>query len=100
MKQAEFLSEVANELKNQGHKVTKGLVKAVLDAAENTVDEVILKGDKVTALGVVFNSKEQAGRTGKIMKGERAGQTWVTPKKIVPTVKLKPSKKEVLSKEI
>lgn len=100
MKQAEFLSVVTNGLKEQEHKVTKELVKAVLDVAETTVDEVITKGDKVTVLGVVFNSKEQAGRTGTIMKGERTGQTWVTPKKIVPTVKMKPSKKEALSREI
>lgn len=100
MKQADFLSAVTNELKEQGHKVTKELVKAVLEVAETKVDEVIVNGDKVITLGVVFGSKEQASRTGTIMKGERTGQTWVTPKKIVPTVKLKPSKKEALSREI
>ena len=45
-----------------------------------------------------FETKLQKGRTGTINLGSRAGETYSTPDKIVPSVKFVKSKKDSLTK--
>lgn len=99
MKTQEMIQVVTRDMKEKGHKVTKETTRAFVDSLEKTVDEVVLSGDNVTVLGVKHSSKEQKGREGIIGFGAKQGETYKTEDKIVPTVKLTPSKKTQLTRE-
>lgn len=99
MKTQEVRQAVTKDMKEKGFKVTQETTKAFMDSLEKVVDGVIESGDNVVVMGVKFGSKEQKGREGVITLGARQGETYRTEDKIVPTVKLTPSKKAQLTRE-
>lgn len=98
MNTLEMVQAVTKNLKGQGHKVNQEIVKATILEVENVVDGAVLAGDDVTVLGVKHSSKDVDGKEGVITIGSRAGETYKTEDRIVPTVKLMPSKKTQLTR--
>lgn len=99
MKTVEMVQAVTREMKEQGHKVTQETTKAFIGALEKVVDGVIASDDNVTVMGYKFGSKVQKGREGIITLGSRQGEVYKTEDKIVPSVKVTPSKKAQLTRE-
>lgn len=98
MKTQEMIQAVTKNMKEKGHKVTQETTRAFVESLENVVDGAIEAGDNVTVLGAKFGSKEQKGREGIITIGARQGESYKTEDRIVPTVKLTPSKKAQLTR--
>lgn len=84
------VSEVSTEEVNQKQ------VAAVLAALESVVRDVVTAGDEVTVPGICkVKSKVVKERTGKIMMGDRKGETYVTPEHKEGSVKIVSSLKKV-----
>lgn len=84
------IAEVSTEEVNQKQ------VNAVLTALESVVKDVVLEDDEVTIPGVCkVKSKVVPERTGKIMIGDRKGETYVTPEHKEGSVKIVKSLKKV-----
>ena len=98
MKKQEFIQNVVAIAKEEGIKLTQDTASKVLDIVEEAIDGVIVAQDHVTIMGMKFDTKLQKGRTGTINLGNRAGETYSTPDKIVPNVKFIKSKKDALTK--
>ena len=99
MKKLEFIQNVVTIGKENDLKLTQDIANRMLDVVEAAIDDVILSGEHVTVMGMKFDSKVQKGRTGTINIGNRKGETYSTPDRIVPSVKFLGSKKESLSRE-
>ena len=99
MKKLEFIQNVVAIGKENDLKLTQDIANRMLDVVEAAIDDVILSGEHVTVMGMKFDSKVQKGRTGTINIGNRKGETYSTPDRIVPSVKFLGSKKESLSRE-
>ena len=99
MKKLEFIQNVVAIGKENDLKLTQDIANRMLDVVEAAIDDVILSGEHVTVMGMKFESKVQKGRTGTINIGNRKGETYSTPDRIVPSVKFLGSKKESLSRE-
>lgn len=99
MKKLEFIQNVVTIGKENDLKLTQDIANRMLDVVEAAIDDVILSGEHVTVMGMKFESKVQKGRTGTINIGNRKGETYSTPDRIVPSVKFLGSKKESLSRE-
>ena len=98
MKKQEFIQNVVAIAKEEGIKLTQDTANKVLDIVEEAIDGVIVAQDHVTIMGMKFDTKLQKGRTGTINLGSRAGETYSTPDKVVPSVKFIKSKKDFLTK--
>ena len=84
------ITEVSTEEVNQKQ------VNAVLAALESVVKDVVLADDDVIIPGVCkVKSKVVPERTGKIMMGDRKGETYVTPEHKEGSVKIVKSLKKV-----
>lgn len=84
------ITEVSTEEVNQKQ------VGAVLAAIESVVRDAVLTDDEVTIPGVCkVKSKVVSERTGKIMMGDRKGETYVTPEHKEGSVKIVKSLKKV-----
>lgn len=82
--------EVSTEEVNQKQ------VSAVLVALETVVRDIVITGDEVTVPGICkVKSKVVPERTGKIMMGDRKGETYVTPEHKEGSVKIVKSLKKV-----
>lgn len=82
--------EVSTEEVNQKQ------VNVVLAALESVVKDVVLADDEVTIPGVCkVKSKVVPERTGKIMMGDRKGETYVTPEHKEGSIKIVKSLKKV-----
>lgn len=82
--------EVSTEEVNQRQ------VTAMLVAIESVVKNAVLADDEVTIPGVCkVKSKVVPERTGKIMMGDRKGETYVTPEHKEGSVKIVKSLKKV-----
>lgn len=93
MNKVEFvkrITEVSTEEVNQKQ------VGAVLAAIESIVKDTILADDEVTIPGICkVKSKVVPERTGKILLGDRKGETYVTPEHKEGSVKIVKSLKKV-----
>ena len=98
MKKQEFIQNVVTIAKENEIKLTKDTANKLLDIIEEAIDGVIIAQEHVTIMGMKFETKLQKGRTGTINLGSRAGETYSTPDKIVPSVKFVKSKKDSLTK--
>ena len=98
MKKHEFIQNVVVIAKENDIKLTKETASKLLDIIEEAIDGVMVAQEKVTIMGMKFETKLQKGRTGTINLGSRAGETYSTPDKIVPNVKFIKSKKDSLTK--
>lgn len=77
-------------------KVNQKQVDAVLAALESVVRDVVLAEDEVTIPGICkVKSKIVPERTGKILLGNRKGETYVVPKHKEGSVKIVSSLKKV-----
>ena len=84
------VAEVSTEEVNQKQ------VAAVFAALETVVREAVVAGDEVTIPGICkVKSKVVKERTGKIMMGDRKGETYVTPEHKEGSVKIVSSLKKV-----
>ena len=84
------ITEVSTEEVNQKQ------VNAVLAALESVVKDVVLADDDVTIPGgCKVKSKVVPERTGKIMMGDRKGETYTTPAHKEGSVKIVKSLKKV-----
>ena len=84
------IAEVSTEEVNQKQ------VNAVLTALESVVKDVVLADDEVTIPGICkVKSKLVKERTGKIMMGDRKGETYVTPEHKEGSVKIVTSLKKI-----
>ena len=84
------ITEVSAEEVNQKQ------VSAVLTALESVVRETVVSGDEVTVPGICkVKSKVVKERTGKIMMGDRKGETYTTPAHKEGSVKIVKSLKKV-----
>lgn len=76
--------------------VNQKQVNAILVALESVVKDVVLADDEVTIPGVCkVKSKVVSERTGKIMMGDRKGETYVTPEHKKGSIKIVKSLKKV-----
>lgn len=83
------ITEVSTE------EVTQKQASAVLAALESVVRDVIVAGDEVTIPGICkVKPKLVPERTGKIMMGDRKGETYVTPEHKEGSVKIVKSLKK------
>lgn len=83
------LTEVSTEEVNQKQ------VSAILVALESVVRDAVVTGDEVTVPGICkVKSKLVPERTGKIMMGDRKGETYVTPEHKEGSVKIVKSLKK------
>ena len=98
MKKHEFVQNVVVIAKENDIKLTKETASKLLDIREEAIDGVMVAQEKVTVMGMKFETKLQKGRTGTINLGSRAGETYSTPDKVVPSVKFIKSKKDFLTK--
>lgn len=81
--------EVSSEEVNQKQ------VAAVLAALESVVKEAVVAGDEVTVPGICkVKAKLVKERTGKIMMGDRKGETYVAPEHKEGSVKIVSSLKK------
>lgn len=89
-----FIKNIAGKLEGCSQKD----VSAVLDAFEEVIVET-LKADATESVPVgklgKFKVKDVPERTGKIMLGERAGETYVTPSHKEITFKMSKSAKQL-----
>lgn len=84
------ITEVSDE------EVKQKQVSAVLTALESVVRETVVSGDEVTVPGICkVKSKVVPERTGKIMMGDRKGETYTTPAHKEGSVKIVKSLKKV-----
>ena len=84
------IAEVSTEEVNQKQ------LSAVLAALESVVRDTIVVGDEVTIPGICkVKSKVVKERTGKIMMGDRKGETYVTPEHKEGSIKIVTSLKKV-----
>ena len=71
-------------------------VADILNAIENVVKDTVISGDEVTIPGICkIKSKDVPERTGKVMLGDKAGETWVKPAHKEATVKIVSSLKKI-----
>lgn len=93
MNKVEFvkrITEVSTEEINQKQ------VSAVLTAIESVVKDAVLADEEVTIPGVCkVKTKVVPERTGKILLGDRKGETYVTPEHKEGSVKIVKSLKKV-----
>lgn len=76
--------------------VSQKQVGAILVALESVVRDVVISDDEVTIPGICkVKSKVVPERTGKIMMGDRKGETYVTPEHKEGSVKIVSSLKKV-----
>ena len=84
------VAEVSTEEVNQKQ------VAAVLAALETVAREAVIAGDELTVPGICkVKAKLVKERTGKIMMGDRKGETYVTPEHKEGSVKIVSSLKKV-----
>lgn len=93
MNKVEFVKKIAEVSVEE---VSQKQVNAVLVALESVVKNAVLSDDEVTIPGVCkVKSKVVPERTGKIMMGDRKGETYVTPEHKEGSVKIVKSLKKV-----
>lgn len=93
MTKTEFIKQIAD---GSAEEVNQKQVGAVLTAIETVVKKAVLDGDEVIIPGVCkIKSKTVPERTGKIMMGNRKGETYVTPEHKEGVVKIVKSLKKV-----
>ena len=93
MNKVEFVKKIAEVSVEE---VSQKQVGAVLAAIESVVKDVVLADDEVTIPGVCkIKSKVVPERTGKIMMGDRKGETYMTPEHKEGSVKIVKSLKKV-----
>ena len=93
MNKVEFVKKIAEVSVEE---VSQKQVGAVLAAIESVVKDVVLADDEVTIPGVCkIKSKDVPERTGKIMMGDRKGETYTTPAHKEGSVKIVKSLKKV-----
>ncbi|MCR2051105.1 HU family DNA-binding protein [Acetatifactor muris] len=93
MNKVEFVKKIAEVSVEE---VSQKQVGAVLAAIESVVKDVVLADDEVTIPGVCkIKSKDVPERTGKIMMGDRKGETYMTPEHKEGSVKIVKSLKKV-----
>lgn len=83
-------------VETSSEEVNQKQVGAVLEALEIVVKNTVLIGGEVTVPGICkVKSKVVKERTGKIMMGDRKGETYVTPEHKEGSVKIVSSLKKV-----
>ena len=93
MNKIEFVKKIAEVSVEE---VSQKQVGAVLAAIESVVKDAVLANDEVTIPGVCkVKSKVVPERTGKIMMGDRKGETYVVPEHKEGSVKIVKSLKKV-----
>lgn len=93
MNKVEFVKRVT-EVSTE--KISQKQVGAVLAAIESVVRDAVLADDEVTIPGICkVKSKIVSERTGKIMMGNRKGETYVIPEHKEGYVKIVKSLKKV-----
>lgn len=93
MNKVEFIKKITEV---SSEEVSQKQVSAVLAAIESVAKDAILADDEVTIPGVCkVKSKVVPERTGKIMMGDRKGETYVTPEHKEGSVKIVKSLKKV-----
>ena len=93
MNKVEFVKKIAEV---SSEEVSQKQVSAVLAAIESVVKDVVLADDEVTIPGICkVKSKVVPERAGKIMMGDRKGETYVTPEHKEGSIKIVKSLKKV-----
>lgn len=93
MNKVEFVKRIA---KVSTEEMSQKQVGAVLAAIESVVRDALLADDEVTIPGVCkVKSKIVPERTGKIMMGDRKGETYIVPEHKEGSVKIVKSLKKV-----
>lgn len=93
MNKVEFVKRI---VETSSEEVNQKQVSAVLVALETVVRDIVITGDEVTVPGICkVKSKVVPERTGKIMMGDRKGETYVTPEHKEGSVKIVKSLKKV-----
>ena len=93
MNKIEFVKKIAEVSVEE---VSQKQVGAVLAAIESVVKDAVLANDEVTIPGVCkVKSKVVPERTGKIMMGDRKGETYDAPEHKEGSVKIVKSLKKV-----
>ncbi|MGL4450470.1 MAG: HU family DNA-binding protein [Clostridium sp.] len=100
MKTQEVVQRVTKIMNAKNIAANQKTTREFLDSLEEVVDNAILKGDSVVLFGVKLSTKEQKGREGTIHLGNRKGEAYTSPDKIVPVAKYMKSKKDKLTKEV
>ena len=91
MNKNQLLKEISNITS-----INQKQVGSVLAALESVAKEAIVAGDEITVPGICkVRSKVVKERSGKIMMGDRKGETYVTPEHKEGSVKIVSSLKKV-----
>lgn len=76
--------------------VSKKDLEIILNGLTSVIKDAVLAGDTVTIPDVCkISSKDVPERTGKVMLGDKVGETWVKPAHKEATVKIMPSFRKI-----
>lgn len=77
MTKNEFMKAIQSEV---SFNIPQKDVAEILDAQAKVVADAVVAGDEVTIPGVCkVKTKDVPERTGKVMMGDKKGETWVKP---------------------
>ena len=93
MNKAEMIKAIAEKTE-----VKKKDVEAVINAMPEVITAALVAGDKVALNGLgTFETVEVAEKTGKIMLGDRKGETYTVPQHRAPKFKINSALKKIIA---
>ena len=99
MNQKEFLKAIVAEAKKREIELSQAIVKELLEVIETSIDNAILEGKTVKALGLKFEQVEKPETSGVTRLGGNE-TTWTKPAHKAAKVSYLPSKRKSLEREI
>ena len=99
MNQKEFIKSIVTLAKEREIELSQAIVKELLEAIEASIDNAILEGKTVKALGLKFEQVEKPETSGVTRLGGNETK-WVKPAHKAAKVSFLPSKKKSLEIEI
>ena len=99
MNQKEFLKAIVAEAKEREIELSQAIVKELLEVIETSIDNAILEGKTVKALGLKFEQVEKPETSGVTRLGGNE-TAWTKPAHKAAKVSYLPSKRKSLEREI
>ena len=99
MNQKEFIKSIVAIAKEREIELSQAIVKELLEVIETSIDNAILEGKTVKALGLKFEQVEKPETSGVTRLGG-AETHWTKPAHKAAKVSYLPSKRKSLEREI
>ena len=99
MNQKEFIKSIVTLAKEREIELSQAIVKELLEVIETSIDNAILEGKTVKALGLKFEQVEKPQTSGVTRLGGNE-TAWTKPAHKAAKVSYLPSKRKSLEREI